>query len=228
MHILIASNRLAYLATFLLPLCATAQDMASKPVAPAAPVTAAASANVTSEAVAACEQSVRALLATKGTPTVEVKFNGLPVSQPRMSNDEQWVLRGSGSWGAGSGQRTFSYTCNSDPRTSEAVGMVMRDTTPTSAKTGPARSPLEVDLTHLSPAVCESAIAVALKKRWPRVSEIGFDSATRSLKQTGPSTAELRGRGRALPAQGAPISHFGFDCEFDTRDGRLLSSGLSG
>ena len=33
----------------------------------------------------------------------------------------------------------------------------------------------------LSPAACESRAAEALTKRWPRVSEIAFDPATRSF-----------------------------------------------
>jgi hypothetical protein len=216
----------------LLPLNAAAQGAGTAaPVASPAPAAASAAAPIAAspnaEVVAACERSVRELLATKGSSMLEVKFNGAPALQRRMSNDEQMVLRGGGSWRRNGGPRTFDYTCNADPRTSEAVGMVMRDTTPASGKGEPVGSALEPDLSFLSPAVCESTIAATLKKRWPRVSDISFESATRTLKQTTPSTAELHGRGRALAEPGAPHKLFGFDCVFDTRDGRLLGSKLS-
>ena len=61
----------------------------------------------------------------------------------------------------------------------------------------------------------------------PRVTEISFEAATRSVKQTTPNNAELRGRGRALTEPGSPHRLFGFECSFDTRDGRLLGSRLS-
>lgn len=223
-------HRFVLLATLgcalMLPPCAIAQAVAGKPASASASTPTAALTSAPAEAVSSCERAVRDLLATKGNPSVEVSFNAPPALQRRLSGDEQMVLRGGGSW-RGAGMRTFDYTCNVDPRTFEAVGMVMRDTSPASAKAGPASTALEPDLTHLSPTVCESAIAATLKKRWPRVSEIGFESATRTVKQTSPRTAELHGRGRALPVQGAPHSHFGFNCEFDTRDGRLLGSRLS-
>ncbi len=178
--------------------------------------------------VVACERAARQLLASKGAPAAEVNFTAAPTVAPGSAGDKQLVLRGGGSFRSSEGLRTFSYNCNVDSATSESLGMVMRDTTPVSTKgktTGPAREP---DLTHLSPAVCESAVAAALKKRSLRVSDISFESATRAVKQTGTSTAELRGRGRALLAPGTPYTHFGFECEFDTRDGRLLGSRLDG
>lgn len=178
--------------------------------------------------VLACERAARQLLASKGALSAEVSFAAAPTVAPGSAGDTHLVLRGGGSYRSTEGLRTFSYNCNVDAATSESVGMVMRDTTPVSSK-GKAATPVrEPDLTHLSPAVCESAVAAALKKRSLRVSEISFESATRTIKQTSASTAELRGRGRALPVPGSPYSHFGFECEFDTRDGRLLSSRLDG
>ena len=156
----------------------------------------------------------------------ELNFLAAPTVLPDSSGDKQLSLRGGGSYRGADGIRSFSYNCNVDAATSESVGMVMRDTTPAAAKGKTAPITREPDLTHLSPAVCESAVAAALKKRSLRVSEITFESATRTVKQTGVSTAELRGRGRALPAPGTPYNHFGFECEFDTRDGRLLSARL--
>lgn len=180
------------------------------------------------EAVAACEQSVQQSLASKGAPAAELRFNGPPSSQPDRSNDAQIVLRGAGSWRAATGLRRFEYSCNVDPRAPEAVGLVLRDTTPAAAQVKPAQSTLEPDLRHLSPGACEASVAAVLQKRWPRVSEIRLDSGARSLVQSSPTKAELHGQGRALPLQGSPYTHFGFDCEIDPRDGRVLSTRVSG
>jgi hypothetical protein len=179
------------------------------------------------EAVAACEQAAQQSLASKGAPAAELKFNGPPSSQPDRSNDGQIVLRGGGSWRAAGGVRRFEYSCNVDPRALEALGLVLRDTTP-AALARPAQSALEPDLRHLSPGACEASVAAALQKRWPRVSEIRLDSGARSLVQTSPEKAELHGQGRALPLQGSPYTVFGFDCEIDPRDGRVLSTRVSG
>ena len=184
--------------------------------------------SASADAVAACERAAQQSLASKGAPAAELKFSGAPTSQPDRSNDGQIVLRGAGSWRAAGGVRRFEYSCNVDPRTPEAVGLVLRDTTPAAAQARPAPSVLEPDLRHLSPGACEASVAAALKKRWPRVSEIRFEGGARSLVQSSPSTAELHGQGRALPLQGSPYTLFGFDCEIDPRDGRVLSTRVSG
>lgn len=178
--------------------------------------------------MAACEQSVQQSLASKGAPAAELKFNGVPSSQPDRSNDGQVVLRGAGSWRSAGAVRRFEYSCNLDPRNPEAVGLVLRDTTPVAAQAKPAQSMLEPDLRHLSPGACEASVAAVLQKRWPRVSEIRLDSGARSLVQSSPTKAELHGQGRALPVQGSPYTVFGFDCEIDPRDGRVLSTRVSG
>ena len=77
-------------------------------------------------------------------------------------------------------------------------------------------------------SACEASVAAVLQKRWPRVSEIRLDSGARSLVQSSPTKAELHGQGRALPVQGSPYTVFGFDCEIDPRDGRVLSTRVSG
>lgn len=186
------------------------------------------STSTSAEALAACERAAQQSLASKGGPAAELKFNGVPTLQPDRSNDGQVVLRGGGTWRAAAGMRRFEYSCNVDPRTPEAVGLVLRDTTPAAAQARPAQSVLEPDLRQLSPGACEASVAAALKKRWPSVSEIKFDSGTRSLVQSSSSKAELHGQGRALPLQGSPYTLFGFDCEIDPRDGRVLSTRVSG
>ena len=180
------------------------------------------------EAVAACERAARQALAAQAAHPAEVTFNAAPTVQPSLSSDSQIVLRGVGRWRGTGGVRSFDYSCNVDPRTFEAIGLVMRDSTPVAAEAAPARTPTEPDLSHLSPAACESSAAEALKQRWPRVSQISFDSATRSLLQESPSRAKLHGNVRAVPEPGLPSTHFGFDCEIDPRDGRVVSTRVSG
>jgi hypothetical protein len=217
---------IALCAVLLVPVAACAQAAAS--AAASVPVTTPVKPTTSGDPVVSCERAARQLLASKGAPATEVSFTAAPTVLPGSSGDKQLVLRGGGNWRSPEGLRTFSYNCNVDSNSSDSVGMVMRDTTPAAIKAKTAFVAREPDITHLSPAVCESAVAAALKKRSLRVSEIGFESATRTVKQTSATTAELRGRGRALPTLGAPYTHFGFECEFDTRDGRLLSTRLDG
>ncbi len=183
--------------------------------------------STTAAAVAACERAARQTLSVQGARPVEVSFSGAPVVQPRLASDSQTVLRGAGRWRGANGVRTFNYSCDVDLRTFEAVGLVLRDSTVV-AEAAPARPPLEPDLSELSPAACESSAVSALQKRWPFVSKISFDSATRSFRQQSASVAEFHGSGLALPAQGSPVTVFEFECAIDPRDGRVLRTSLSG
>ena len=125
--------------------------------------------------------------------------------------------------------RTFTYTCNVDVRSAEAVGLVLRDTTPAAAvKAAAPRPPAEPDLSELSPAACESRAVAALKARWPRVSQISFDARTRVFQQPSAESALLHGSGQAVPGGDSATRLFGFDCEIDPRDGRVLKISISG
>lgn len=179
------------------------------------------------EAVAACEQAARQSLGPQAQ-SAEVTFSPPPTVQEGLSSDNQVVLRGAGRWRSASGLRSFTYSCNVDLRTAKAVGLVIRDAAPVAAAAAPARMPAEPDLTALSPAACESSAVQALKRRWPRVAQIRFDNATRSFQQKTPSRAELHGHGRALPLPDAQPTHFGFECEIDTSDGRVVGMRISG
>ena len=181
-----------------------------------------------SASVAACERAARQTFGAQAPHDLEVTL-GVPSMQPGLAGDGQVVLRGSGRWRGAGAVHTFSYTCNVDRGTSEALGFVMRDSTPAVAEVAaPTRASLEPDLSELSPAACESSAVVALQQRWPRVSKITFDSATRSLRQESASRAEFHGSGLALPAPGSPTTVFEFDCAIDPRDGRVLRTNLSG
>ena len=194
---------------------ASAQVAASSPAAAAA------------DAAAACERAVRQSLASRAGPAAELKFTANPAVQPSLSNGGQLVMNGAGSWRSGSTLRRFEYSCNLEARNPEAVGVLIRDLTPPSADPAPARAAIEPDLSNLSPAACESAAAAALKKRWPAVSQVSFDSSTRRLSQDSASKANLRGQGNALPGPGSPVTHFEFDCEVDPRDGRVTGMRVS-
>ena len=181
-------------------------------------------------AVEACERSARQAVPNLGRELVEVTFSGAPAVQPGPAIDGQIVLRGAGRWRAPAGPvRTFTYTCNVEVKSGEAVALVLRDTTPQpAAKAPPPRPPAEPDLSELSPAACESSAVAALKARWPRVSQITFDVRTRVFQQPSASSALLHGSGQALPSADSATRLFGFDCEIDPRDGRVLRISISG
>ena len=181
------------------------------------------------EVVAACERAARQVLALPPALQADLRFNAAPTLQANLSQGDQAVVRGAGRWRAGSAARSFTYSCNVDLRSAEAAGVVVRDTTPpAAAAAAPARQPVDPDLSQLSPQACEARAAAALAQRWPRVSQISFDSGTRSLQQDAPGRAELRGQGRALPAPNAPFTYFDFGCVVDPRDGKVLSTRISG
>ncbi|MCE9658912.1 MAG: hypothetical protein K8R60_10160 [Burkholderiales bacterium] len=179
-------------------------------------------------AVEACERSARQAVPASAREPAEVTFNGPPSVQQELAIDGQQVLRGAGRWRGASGMRSFTYTCNVDQRTSEAVGLVLRDTTPVAAKAPPPRPPAEPDLSQLSPAACESSAVAALKERWPRVSQIAFDPRTRTFRQPSASSALLHGSVQAVPTIDSPSRLLGFDCEIDPRSGRVLRISISG
>jgi hypothetical protein len=178
-------------------------------------------------AAEACERATRQALAGKGSRPAEVTFIAAPTVQADLSSDSLLVLRGVARWRGDGGMRSISYSCNVDPHTFEMVGLVMRDSTSAAAEAAPARAPAEPDLSKLSLAACESGAVEGLKQRWPRVSQISFDSATRTFRQPSAVSAELHGSGRAVPAPRSPSTFFGYDCEIDPRDGRVLRTSVS-
>lgn len=199
-----------------------AQTAASPQAAPASDAGNAAP-GIDAEALARCERAVRQALVTQAGPAAEVRFPSAPTVLRSMSSDRQLVLQGEGQRRAAGVVRGFKYSCNFDPTHGEAVGVVIREAAaPPSAPAAPA--PIaEPDLSHLSPSDCESAAAMALKQRWPRVSQITFDPTTRSLMQQSDVRAELHGQGRAQPEPGSPVvMHFGFECTIDPREGNVI------
>lgn len=204
---------------------AVAQGVASAPRPASAPSAAA----VDGDALASCERAVRQALLPAARTTAQVRFSAAPSVHRSLSSESQLVLRGDGLWRDATTQRQFSYSCNLDPGSGEAVGVVIRQASAPSGATSDSSTDIEPDLSHLSPSACESSAAAKLKQRWPRVSKISFDSDTRSLTQQSGSRAELRGQGRAQAAPESPVlTHFGFECTIDPRDGRVIDMRLSG
>ncbi len=198
------------------------------PAAPAQESAASRPAAASADAAAACERAARQSITRQDQVAAEIRFNGAPTVQPSPSGDGSLLLQGGGQWKTSADARRFEYRCSWDPRSPDAVGLVMRDTTPAGSEPKVAKPAIEPDLSFVSPAACESSAAAALKKRWPRVSQISFDPQTRSLAQESAAKAMLRGQGRAQPAPGEPTVYFSFDCELDPRNGRVAETRIGG
>ncbi len=210
-----------------LALCAAATFLGGAPLSARAQAAAEKTAGAGPRAASACERAVQESLTARAIKTAEVSFSAAPSEQADLSNESQTVLRGTGRLKGAAGTRSFAYTCNVDRSSFEVVGLVMRDSTP-AATAAPAPAPNEPNLSALSPAACESSAALLLQQRWPGVSKISFDSATRRFQQSSAVRAELLGSGRAEPTPGAAPRLFGFECAIDPRDGRVLKISLSG
>lgn len=209
----------ATLAALLAPAAPAQDTAASRP---------ASSASASADAAAACERAARQSITRQDQVAAEIRFNGAPTVQASPAGDGSLMLQGGGNWKTTAEAHRFEYRCSYDPRSPDAVGLVMRDTTPAGSEPKVAKPAIEPDLRFVSPAACESSAAAALKKRWPRVSQIAFDPQTRSLAQESDAKAMLRGQGRAQPAPGEPTVYFSFDCELDPRNGRVAETRIGG
>jgi hypothetical protein len=216
----------AWLLAFAAPACwaASAQIAAATRPSASAPLAAPAAA-----IGAECERAVRQALVPTSITAAEVRFSTAPSVLRALSSDSQVVLHGEGQWRDAAALRKFTYRCNIDTHSAGAVGVVIRQAAAQPNAPAEPQPIEEPDLSHLSPSACESSAAVALKQRWPKVSRITFDTATRNLTQHSASRAELHGQGRAQPApEPQVLVHFSFDCSIDPRDGRVVGMRLSG
>ncbi len=178
-------------------------------------------------AVQACEQAVRATLRNTRGAAAEVSFNAPPAASPGSISGADVLLRGAGRARSGGSARTFTYSCTYDTRADTVAGVVLRDASPggdrAPASVAPVRT-VEPDLSRISPAACESAAASALKRRWPNVGRIAFNTDTRSLVQDSAGTAKLEGQGTAQPEPSNELSaHFRYQCAIDAASGRVLA-----
>ena len=189
-----------------------AADPASGPATAAAPPNRGA---ITTACERATQQTLRD---TRGAAAV-ASFTAPPSVLPGPADASELTLRGAGQVRTASGTQSFSYSCTYDTSAGSVAGVVVRDAG-SPAQAAAARG-VEPDLSHVSPAACESAAAGALKRRWPNVTTISFSAVTRQLSQDAGGNASLRGQGMALPSVNDRTTHFSYDCAIDPRNGRV-------
>jgi hypothetical protein len=188
--------------------------------ASAAPASAPAASGPDQAAAQACERAAQDTLRDTRGATAAAVFSAPPTAQPGAADATEITLRGAGQVRTPTGSRAFSYSCTYDTQAAAVSGVVVRDAS--APKTAPVARSVEPDLSHLSPAACESAAAGALKRRWPNVANISFSADTRALTQDAAGNASLRGQGSALPTVRDPATHFSYDCTIDARNGRVI------
>ena len=167
----------------------------------------------------ACERATQQTLRDTRGATAMASFTAPPSVLPGPADAVELTLRGAGQVRTASGTQSFSYSCTYDTGAGAVAGVVVRDAG-SPAQAAAARG-VEPDLSHVSPAACESAAASALKRRWPNVATISFSAVTRQLSQDASGHASLRGQGMALPSVHDPATHFSYDCAIDPRSGRV-------
>lgn len=172
----------------------------------------------------ACEKAVQSTLRETRGASATPSFSTAPTVVPGAADAAEITLRGAGQVRSAAGARPFSFSCNFDIASGAVSGVVVRDSA-AAPSASPARA-VEPDLSHLSPAACESAAAAQLKRRWPGVAQITFSADTRQLSQDADGVASLRGQGSATPTVRDPDVHFSYDCAIDARNGRVMKVGI--
>ncbi|HET9977638.1 MAG TPA: hypothetical protein VFQ20_09395 [Burkholderiaceae bacterium] len=185
-----------------------------------------------STAVQGCEAAVRETLALKRGGTVDATFVGTPVRQPGLAGEGDIALRGEGRYKRGGGAtQGFGYLCNVDPATGKVGGVVLRESTSSSERSGTApvrAAPVaEPDVGNVSPESCEASAATALKRQWPQAERVQFSTDSRRLEADGSGNTVLIGQGQALPLPGATATHFGYRCTVEPRSGRVVATRIT-
>jgi hypothetical protein len=175
---------------------------------------------------AACQKAAQgALRDTRGTVD-EVSFTAPPSVQASTSSNEEFNFKGTGRYRIKAGAaREFSYSCTYNTHNSTVAGVVLREAAagdPAASRAAAITKPVEPDLSHVSPQACESAAAVALQRRHPKVERISFNTELRQLRQDNLAHGYLRGQGTAIRMPGDPSTHFTYQCEFDPRNGNVI------
>ncbi len=173
----------------------------------------------------ACQKAAQdALRSTRGVVD-ELSFVALPTLQTGTSNNDELNFRGAGHYRIKSGAaREFSYSCTYSTHSAVVAGVVLREAAVEAAAspTAATSKPVEPDLSHVSPQACESAVAVTLQRRHPKVERIHFNPELRQLRQDSLAHGNLSGQGTAVRAPGDPSTHFSYQCEFDPRSGHVI------
>lgn len=169
-----------------------------------------------------CEAAVaEAIREVRGKEAREVEFVGRRRVQPPGSGDEA-EIKGEGRYRGSSGAAvSFGYSCAFNVKTGATSGVVFRETGGTRSDAAPDAA-WQPDLTHVSPEACETAIAAALKDKYPRVENIVFSTDTRQLQPAANARLSLEGQGALQRAAGMNAQPFKYRCELEARSGKVV------
>lgn len=184
---------------------------------------------IAGEGPGACQKAAESALRSARGSVEDLSFAGPPSVQAGTSDKDEFNFRGGGRYRLKAGTaRGFSFSCNYNTQTGIVAGVLLRDDAVNdgAAASGTARI-FEPDLSHVSPEACESAAAAALQRRHPKIERISFNSALRQLQQASADRASLEGQGDAVRVIGEPSTHFSYRCEFDPRNGRVITVSAS-
>ena len=168
-----------------------------------------------------CETAVaETVKRMRGRAAQELQFVGTKRNLLPAQDDETGV-RGEGRYSSkATGTTSFTYSCAYNAKTGATTGVMFRDTGSDRAR---SESNWQPDLTFVSPDACETATAADLKQKYPRVVRINFGSDSRQLRPAQDPNASLEGFGALQRAPGMQAVPFNYRCEFDTRNGRIVS-----
>ncbi|ARN21019.1 hypothetical protein [Piscinibacter gummiphilus] len=158
----------------------------------------------------------------RGDDARQVQFNrAKQVVAPPV--DEETDVKGEGSYRGGTGgPRPFSYSCAYNIKAGTTSGVVFRDLGP--ARTDSPETAWQPDLSTLSPEACESAVAAVLKGKYPRVGRIAFGSDSRRLRPAPNGRSGMTGQGSVERAPGMSLIAFDYQCEFESRTGKVVAA----
>lgn len=167
-----------------------------------------------------CETVVaQTITRMRGREAQEVQFVGTKRALTPVSDDETGV-KGEGRYRSSAGRTMpFSYSCYYNLKSGETSGVVFRDAGVGEAAAEPAWQP---DLSSVSPEACEAAAAANLKERHPRVGRITLGSDSRRMRPGTNGRTVLEGSGAVQPAPGMNAVPFSYQCEFESRGGRIV------
>ncbi|MGN6527560.1 MAG: hypothetical protein ACTHL8_14320 [Burkholderiaceae bacterium] len=172
------------------------------------------------DAVVECESAVNdSLRQLRGRGVQGVQFT----ADAQLVDGEagQVDVKGAGRYRLGTATPVeFRYSCVFDRHTGLASGVVLHDAP------GGSTAPLPVwraDLSRISPAACESAVADRLQRAYARASGITFDGGDRRLEPAGGDGSVLAGSGHLVRAPGMAPAWFRYRCQFDAA-GRLTGA----
>ena len=187
----------------------------------AAPAASAPAADAAREAGPACEAAVaESVRDMRGRDAQELQF----MAEKRRllpSSDGETSVKGEGRYRGGSAAFTsFTYRCLFNAATGGTTGVVFSETG--GPRPQAAEKPWQPDLLNLSPEACETAVAAALKAKYPRVGRIAFGSDSRQLRPGPNGSSRLEGRGGLERAVGMHSIPFSYRCDYDSRSSKLI------